>query len=36
MTHDFQAFGDIIPESKDALKRIGEVVKGYVEKHRKD
>jgi C_GCAxxG_C_C family probable redox protein len=27
MTHDFQAFGDIIPESKDALRRIGEVEK---------
>ncbi len=26
MTHDFQAFGDIIPESKEALRRIGEVV----------
>ena len=36
MTHDFQAFGDIIPESKDALRRLGEVVKEYVEKHRKD
>ena len=27
MTHDFQAFGDIIPESKEALRRIGEVVR---------
>ncbi len=24
MTHDFQAFGDLIPESKEALSRIGE------------
>ena len=26
MTHDFQAFGDITPESKEALLRIGEVI----------
>lgn len=30
MTHDFQAFGDLIPESQDALRRIGEVVNKYV------
>jgi acetyl esterase/lipase len=26
MNHDFQAFGDIIPESKEALERIGQVI----------
>jgi len=26
MNHDFQAFGDMIPESKEALMRIGEVI----------
>jgi acetyl esterase/lipase len=30
MTHDFQAFGNIIPESKQALQRIGAVVSQYV------
>jgi len=30
MTHDFQAFGDIIPESKEALRRIGEVIQARV------
>lgn len=30
MTHDFQAFGDLIPESQDALRRIGEVVREHV------
>ena len=30
MTHDFQAFGDIAPESKEALQRIGEVVREHV------
>ena len=30
MTHDFQAFGDIVPESREALDRIGEVVRKYV------
>ena len=30
MTHDFQAFGDITPESKEALLRIGQVVREYV------
>jgi epsilon-lactone hydrolase len=30
MPHDFQAFGDLIPESKAALRRIGEVVQGYI------
>jgi acetyl esterase/lipase len=30
MTHDFQAFGDITPESKEALQRIGEMVRKYV------
>ena len=27
MNHDFQAFGDLIPESKEALLRIGQVIK---------
>ncbi len=30
MTHDFQAFGEITPESKEALLRIGEVVREHV------
>ena len=30
MVHDFQAFGDIVPESKAALLRIGTVVRAYV------
>lgn len=30
MTHDFQSFGDIIPESKEALQRIREVVREHV------
>jgi acetyl esterase/lipase len=30
MTHDFQAFGDITPESKEALQRIGDMVRKYV------
>jgi epsilon-lactone hydrolase len=29
MTHDFQAFGSITPESRQALQRIGEVVEQY-------
>ena len=27
MNHDFQAFGDLMPESKEALNRIGQVIK---------
>lgn len=27
MNHDFQAFGDLIPESKEALMRIGQFIK---------
>jgi acetyl esterase/lipase len=30
MTHDFQAFGSITPESQAALQRIGQVVREYV------
>lgn len=30
MNHDFQAFGDLMPESKEALMRIGQVIKEYV------
>ena len=30
MIHDFQAFGDTVPESKEALARIGEVIAKYV------
>jgi monoterpene epsilon-lactone hydrolase len=30
MTHDFQAFGALIPESQAALRRIGEVVKQHI------
>jgi monoterpene epsilon-lactone hydrolase len=30
MNHDFQAFGDHIPESKEALMRIGQVIKENV------
>jgi len=30
MTHDFQAYGDLIPESQEALRRIGEIVREYV------
>lgn len=30
MNHDFQAFGELMPESKEALKRIGQVIKEYV------
>jgi epsilon-lactone hydrolase len=30
MNHDFQSFGDIIPESRDALHRIGEAVETYL------
>ncbi len=26
MNHDFQAFGDLMPESREALRRIGEVI----------
>ena len=30
MVHDFQAFGSLIPESKEALLRIGEVIREKV------
>jgi hypothetical protein len=30
MNHDFQAFGDLMPESKEALMRIGQVIKEHV------
>lgn len=30
MNHDFQAFGDILSESKEALKRIGQVIEEHV------
>lgn len=30
MNHDFQAFGDAIPESKHALQRIGEVIEKHL------
>jgi epsilon-lactone hydrolase len=30
MNHDFQAFGDMLPESKEALKRIGQVIKEHI------
>jgi acetyl esterase/lipase len=30
MNHDFQAFGDIIPESNEALQRIGQVISEIV------
>lgn len=30
MTHDFQAYGDYLPESREALLRIGEVVDQYL------
>ena len=29
MTHDFQAYGDLVPESKEALIRLGEIVRKY-------
>jgi acetyl esterase/lipase len=29
MTHDFQAFGDIVPDSKEALLRIGQVIREH-------
>jgi monoterpene epsilon-lactone hydrolase len=29
MTHDFQAYGDLVPESKEALNRLGEIVRKY-------
>jgi acetyl esterase/lipase len=31
MTHDFQAFGDMVPQSREALERIGEVVRQHTE-----
>jgi monoterpene epsilon-lactone hydrolase len=31
MNHDFQAFGDLMPESKEALMRIGHVIEEYVD-----
>lgn len=30
MTHDFQAFGDTLPESREALARIRTIVQTYV------
>ena len=30
MNHDFQAFGDLVPESKEALMRIGQVIEENV------
>ena len=30
MNHDFQAFGDLIPESREALKRIEQVIEENV------
>lgn len=30
MNHDFPAFGDTIPESREALQRIGEVISGKI------
>lgn len=36
MTHDFQAFGDSIPESQEALRRIGQMVEMYTKQSIKE
>jgi acetyl esterase/lipase len=29
MTHDFQSFGSFLPESQEALKRVGMIIRRY-------